>query len=83
MISADSDKQPDSVSSVMKVFGILQALGEERENGITELSQRVMMSKSTVYRFLQTMKTLGYVSQEGESEKYALTLKLFERGAKA
>ncbi|WP_455820406.1 DNA-binding transcriptional regulator KdgR [Pseudomonas cerasi] len=83
MINADSDKQPDSVSSVMKVFGILQALGEERENGITELSQRVLMSKSTVYRFLQTMKTLGYVSQEGESEKYALTLKLFELGAKA
>ncbi|WP_241006490.1 helix-turn-helix domain-containing protein, partial [Aeromonas media] len=28
---------------------------------MTELSQRIMMSKSTVYRFLQTMKTLGYV----------------------
>ena len=83
MANADADKQPDSVSSVLKVFGILQALGEERENGITELSQRVMMSKSTVYRFLQTMKSLGYVSQEGESEKYALTLKLFELGAKA
>ena len=83
MASADSDKQPDAVSSVMKVFGILQALGEERENGITELSQRLMMSKSTVYRFLQTMKTLGYVAQEGESEKYVLTLKLFELGALA
>ena len=34
----------------------------EREIGITELSQRVMMSKSTVYRFLQTMKSLGYVA---------------------
>jgi len=83
MANTDADKQPDAVSSVMKVFGILQALGEERENGVTELSQRVMMSKSTVYRFLQTMKSLGYVSQEGESEKYALTLKLFELGAKA
>nr|AAD32966.1 transcription repressor [Pectobacterium carotovorum subsp. carotovorum] len=83
MASADLDKQPDSVSSVLKVFGILQALGEEREIGITELSQRVMMSKSTVYRFLQTMKSLGYVAQEGESEKYSLTLKLFELGAKA
>ena len=81
--SADLDKQPDSVSSVLKVFGILQALGEEREIGITELSQRVMMSKSTVYRFLQTMKSLGYVAQEGESEKYSLTLKLFELGARA
>lgn len=83
MVNADPDKQPDAVSSVLKVFGILQALGEEREIGITELSQRVMMSKSTVYRFLQTMKSLGYVSQEGETEKYALTLKLFELGAKS
>ncbi|PVZ84367.1 DNA-binding transcriptional regulator KdgR [Serratia sp. S1B] len=83
MASIDLDKQPDSVSSVLKVFGILQALGDEREIGITELSQRVMMSKSTVYRFLQTMKSLGYVSQEGESEKYSLTIKLFELGAKS
>ncbi|MBE5254295.1 MAG: DNA-binding transcriptional regulator KdgR [Enterobacterales bacterium endosymbiont of Blomia tropicalis] len=83
MSSGDNDKQPDSVSSVLKVFGILQALGEERDHGITELAQRVMMSKSTVYRFLQTMKTLGYVTQKGESEKYSLTLKLFELGAKA
>ncbi|MFQ1679100.1 DNA-binding transcriptional regulator KdgR [Pantoea dispersa] len=83
MASRDNDKQPDAVSSVMKVFGILQALGEERDHGITELSQRVMMSKSTVYRFLQTMKSLGYVAQEGESEKYSLTLKLFELGAHA
>lgn len=71
MANADLDKQPDSVSSVLKVFGILQALGEEREIGITELSQRVMMSKSTVYRFLQTMKTLGYVAQEGVGEIFA------------
>ncbi len=72
------------VSSVLKVFGILQALGEEREIGITELSQRVMMSKSTVYRFFTDHEiTSGYVAQEGESEKYSLTLKLFELGARA
>lgn len=28
MAIADLDKQPDSVSSVLKVFGILQALGK-------------------------------------------------------
>lgn len=77
------DTSPDSVSSVLKVFGILQALGEQKEIGVTELSQRIMMSKSTVYRFLQTMKTLGYVNQEGESDKYTLSLKLFELGGKA
>ncbi len=79
----DFSKQQDSVSSVLKVFGILQALGDEHEIGVTELSQRVMMSKSTVYRFLQTMKSLGYVTQEGENDKYSLTLKLFDLGAKA
>ncbi|MDP0657125.1 helix-turn-helix domain-containing protein, partial [Klebsiella pneumoniae] len=57
--------------------------GEERETGITALSQRVMMSRSTVYRFLQTMKSLGYVAQEVESETYSLTLKLFELRARA
>ncbi|MFV0576699.1 MAG: DNA-binding transcriptional regulator KdgR [Vibrio sp.] len=79
----DKGKQPDAVSSVLKVFGILQALGEQKDIGITELSQRLMMSKSTTYRFLQTMKTLGYVAQEGEADKYSLTLKLFEVGAKS
>lgn len=78
-----ADKTPESVSSVLKVFGILQTLGDEKEIGVTELSQRVLMSKSTVYRFLQTMKTLGYVKQEGENDKYSLTMKLFEVGAKA
>lgn len=34
MAIADLDKQPDSVSSVLKVFGILQAQGDECEIGI-------------------------------------------------
>lgn len=75
--------QPEAVSSVLKVFSILQALGEQKEIGVSELSQHLMMSKATTYRFLQTMKTLGYVSQENEADKYSLTLKLFELGAKS
>ena len=66
----EKDTQPESVSSVLKVFGILDALATQKEIGITDLAQRLMMSKSTTYRFLQTMKTLGFVSQEGESDKY-------------
>lgn len=41
------------------------------------------MPKATVYRFLQTMKTLGYVHQEQESERYGLTMQLYELGSKA
>ena len=79
----DKPTQPESVSSVLKVFSILQALGEQKEIGVSELSQRLMMSKATTYRFLQTMKTLGYVVQENEADKYSLTLKLFELGSKS
>lgn len=80
--SIDS-KQPESVAAVLKVFAILQALSERNETGISELSVRLAMPKATVYRFLQTMKTLGYVRQETDSERYGLTMKVFELGTKA
>ena len=76
-------KQPESVAAVLKVFALMQALSERNEIGISELSVRLAMPKATVYRFLQTMKTLGYVRQEVDSERYGLTMRMFELGAKA
>jgi len=76
-------KQPESVAAVLKVFAILQSLAERNESGISELSMRLAMPKATVYRFLQTMKSLGYVRQESDSERYGLTMKMFELGTKA
>ena len=76
-------RAPESVAAVLKVFAILQALSERNEIGISELSVRLAMPKATVYRFLQTMKTLGYVRQEVDSERYGLSMKVFELGAKA
>ena len=74
---------PDPVAAVLRVFGLLAALGERKETGISELSVRLAMPKASVYRFLQTMKELGFVRQEPESERYGLTMKLFEWGAQA
>ena len=51
-------KQPESVAAVLKTFGLLQALAERSESGISDLSVRLAMPKATVYRFLQTMITL-------------------------
>ncbi|MDI1245011.1 MAG: helix-turn-helix domain-containing protein, partial [Rhodoferax sp.] len=76
-------KQPESVAAVLKTFGLLQALAERSESGISDLSVRLAMPKATIYRFLQTMITLGYVRQEADSERYALTMKVFELGTKA
>lgn len=74
--------KPDSVASVLKVFAVMEALAEQRTMSLGELSQRVATSKSTTYRLLQTMVELGYVEQEDEAEKYGLTLKLYNLGAK-
>ena len=76
-------KQPESVAAVLKTFGLLQALSERSESGISDLSVRLAMPKATVYRFLQTMMTLGYVHQVSDTERYALTMKVFELGTKA
>ena len=84
LLEDDTDsRQPESVAAVLKVFAILQALAARDETGISELSVRLAMPKATVYRFLSTMKTLGYVRQETDSERYGLTMKVFELGTKA
>ncbi len=74
---------PEPVVAVLRVFGLLAALGERKETSLSELSVRLAMPKATVYRFLQTMKELGFVRQEPESERYSLTMKLFELGPQA
>jgi len=79
----EGKSQPESVAAVLKVFAILQALSERSETGISDLSMRLAMPKATVYRFLQTMKTLGFVRQESDSERYGLTMKVYELGTKA
>ncbi|MDG6895721.1 DNA-binding transcriptional regulator KdgR [Volucribacter amazonae] len=79
----EKNTQPDNVAAVLKVFNILDILAEQKEIGITDLATKLMMSKSTTYRFLQTMKNLGFVQQTDDTEKYGLTLKLFELGSKA
>src|SRR5579871_971241 len=80
---ADSSERGESASSVGRVFAILGAIGDSGQVGISELSQRLGMSKTTVHRVIQTLKALGYVTQEVETERYRLTIRLFELGAKA
>jgi IclR family transcriptional regulator, KDG regulon repressor len=84
----DAADKGESLSSVARVFAILGAIGDSSNRGIngigiSELSQKLSLSKTTVHRVLQTLKALGYVTQEVETERYRLTIRLFELGAKA
>ncbi len=80
-------KGPAPIKAVFKTMKILECLSYERSLGITELTNRVStrlegipMDKSTVYRFLASLINLGFVYQDPQTEKYGLTLKLFEIG---
>jgi IclR family KDG regulon transcriptional repressor len=79
--------KPAPAKAVVKTMRILEYLSHERSVGIIELTRRVsahangqQMNKSTVYRFLASLKELGFVRQDPETERYSLTLKLFEIG---
>jgi IclR family KDG regulon transcriptional repressor len=71
----------EPVKAVNKTMCLLEALAQNEERGVTDLAGRAGMHKSTAYRFLNTLKELGYVRQNAANDKYSLTLKLFELGS--
>lgn len=74
-------KENELVRSVVKIFSLLEILAKEKELGVTEISKEIKIHKSTAYRFLTTLKELGYVRQNPGNEKYSLSLRLFELGS--
>ena len=58
----------ESASSVGHVFAIPGAPGYAGRIGISELSQRLGLSKTSVHRVLQALKAPGYVVQEVEAD---------------
>ena len=73
----------DTVAAVEKAFAILECLGNQRDVSVTAIAQQLQLSKSSVHRLLQTLKALGYVAQDGDSELYRATLRLFALGGQA
>lgn len=71
------------VQSVDRTLTILEVLSDYSDGlGITDISERVNLHKSTVYRLLSTISYKGYVVQDEETSKYKITFKLFELGSK-
>ncbi|QGP90693.1 Transcriptional regulator KdgR [Neomoorella glycerini] len=67
------------VQSLEKGLKILEALAAAAEGvGLSDLSRRLGLNKSTVYRMLATLKAYGYVDQEQATGKYTLGLKILD-----
>jgi len=73
----------DIVQSVDRALTILELLSKHVNGlGIAEISSRVELHKSTVHRLLGTLIYKGFVVQEADSNKYRISFKLFELGAR-
>jgi len=80
---ATKKRKPEKakVQSVVRTLGILEVLASEGELGLTELAERVRIHKSTLFRFMGTLCELGYARRDPDTERFSLTLKVFELGS--
>jgi IclR family KDG regulon transcriptional repressor len=70
------------LSSVATAFRLLNAFSEEEvEIGISALSKRLGIAKSTVHRLAVTLVAEGILEQNPENEKYRLGITLFRLGS--
>lgn len=68
------------IQSVARALDILDHFNKKKEMGISEISQCMELSKSTVYGLVNTLAAYGYLEQNLETKKYSLGMKLFELG---
>lgn len=72
------------VRSLHRALSIVEEIARSGQDlGVTELSRRLGLNKSTVHRLLATLQSRGYVEQNGEGGRYGLGLKILELGSAA
>src|ERR1700751_189066 len=70
-----------TIQSVDRAAGILKALASgPRRLGVSELADRLEMSRPTVHGLLQTLQAHGFVEQDRDSGKYQLGAGLLHLG---
>lgn len=77
------DKESYSIQAVENALDVLEALSEgEDEVRISQLSEKLAMNKTSVFRLLATFESRGYVERDSESGKYRLGLSAYETAQK-
>ena len=73
-------EQPkDSQSSLEKALDVCETLsGSRRGMTVSELAKALRQPPSTVHRLLAALKRRGYVTQDPETTRYGMTLKMLD-----
>ncbi len=74
------NKRSNLVQSVIRALNILETIDAHGELGISEISDKLGLDKSTVYRIISTLRYKGCVVQNNVNHKYSNSLKLWEMG---
>lgn len=73
MAPLKSPKIHNLPQTVERALDILEAFVDSKEAlGITELSRRVKLNKSTTYRIVQALRARNYIHQDHQTNKYGL-----------
>jgi len=81
MASPNYKKDRNFVSSLARGLSILEAFDPANPKmGIAELSKETGLSKSTVFRLAQTLRSLGYIIPAGDEKKFILGPKVLGLG---
>jgi IclR family acetate operon transcriptional repressor len=71
-----------AVPAVENAISILETLGTAQPMSLTELSKKLDLGKSSVYRLLVTLVHRGYVEKDPHNDRYQLTYRLFALGSR-
>jgi len=71
----------NQIQSVVRAFDIITCISKEKSIGVSELSRKLGLHKSTIHGLLKTLESIGIISQDSANSNYRLTLGLYKLGS--
>lgn len=78
-----SEPRTYRIAAIDRALSVMEALAEQPDQGVTEIAARLGMTKSIVFRILQTLEARGFVDREPERALYSLGFRLAVLGERA
>jgi DNA-binding IclR family transcriptional regulator len=72
-----------TIAAVDRALTLLETLAENPRQGVTQLSRRLGLTKTIVFRLLATLEARGFVVREGEQALYSLGYRVGVLGERA
>jgi len=72
-----------TIAAIDRAMHVLEALAERPGQGVTDLSSRLGMTKSLVFRILHTLEARGYVAKDSDKAVFSLGYRTAVLGERA